>query len=276
MTAGAKVWDGAAWVPAVGSAGSWIDAQLSTPINDSGAITVAADATAHTKGAWVTLVASASADTTITHLTVSGVGASTVNTATLIDVAIGGAGSEVAVVSNIAIGGAIRVPIVLPIDLPAGARLSARIQSVVTGGKTATVRALTFAAGPPTVGALTTLGADTANSRGVVLTTADTYVQAVASTAAAYRGLVLVPSIHDGNVAGITATTTVAVGGAGAEVDIGSIEWTTTTTELLSAEGIPVGLFAVDIAAGSRIAVKQTGIAANQTRYGVSVLAIPV
>lgn len=239
-----------------------------TVVQHSSTVTVTAHATAHTKGAWVEIIASTSGEATMLVLDVSGVGTPTTATATLIDLATGAGGSEVAFLSNLPVGSAgggqgatiacFQVP--LPISVPAGTRISARIQSVVTGGKTATVGVAAFSGGAHVPGSsLAVLGASTGTSLGTSLDTA--YTQIVASTAATYTYLIPVPSASSTSLSTQSDAMTLGVGAAASEVDRGAIMVQTNTSEGC---GTPVGsaawpLYAIlpGAPAGSRLALKR-------------------
>lgn len=238
-----------------------------TRVQAATGVTVTADTAAHTKGAWTQIIASTSADATLVLLDVSGVGASGVASGTLIDLALGGSGSEVAFLSNLPVGSASAVlgataafQVPLPVSVPSGSRISARIQSVVTGGKTATVAVSLLSGGTITPGTLTVLGADTGTSRGTNLGTA--WTQIIASTAATYRHLIIVPSASTSSLnSAAVDDVTVGSGGSGSEVEIGSIAVATAATEQV---GIPAGrapwsLYGIfyGAASGSRIVAKR-------------------
>jgi hypothetical protein len=258
------------------------DDQL-VPVNTAGPVTVTANSSAHTKGAWAEVIASTSANASYLVLVVRDIGASATDTATLIDLATGASGSESAFASNIAVGGAsgtasLGINIPTPFQIPSGTRISARIQSVVTGGKTASVFAYLFDAGDyaaaPT--SLDAIGTFTATSKGIEFSgSSGTWVEATASTAQAYRGVIFVPSIHSGSIFGNAEyTCTIGVGAAGSEVEIGSSNVGTTSSELVSSSYPYTALFGRSIPAGSRLAVKHT-LVSNPDRYGFTLIGIP-
>ena len=147
----------------------------------------------------------------------------------LLDIATGGAGAETVVVSNIALDSnsdnctAGFIPI--SVDIPAGTRVSVRIQSntttqTVTLGVLLEDRALASLANP------STYGTDTGNSRGTqidpgtTINTKGTYVQLSASTSSRIDVLALCLTIGVGATAittGVRWMIDVATGGAGAE-----------------------------------------------------------
>ena len=277
----AKVWDGAAWVDADGGGGPWYEQLPSQPIQQA-TVTVTANTAAHTKGAWTELIASTTDVVTALQVIVGGIQQSTINTATLLDIGIGASGSEKAIAENIAIGGAARtasfdlagISMLVPCDIPLGARISARIQSVVTGGKTASVIVRTQNLGSPTQ--IDVLGADASLSQGTSLAGASgSWTGIVASTSVSYKAVGIVPSMHSTTIASFGGVYTVGVGPASSETPIGTIELFNWSQEGVAsvAAGVPP-LFTANIPAGSRLSV-QHNIAANPDRYGVVLIGIP-
>lgn len=233
---------------------------------ERGSATVTADGSANTKGAWTEVVAATSGAATFVILGVQ-VSAAGVNTGTLLDLAIGGAGSEVAFLENLPVGsaasagtaffGPYQVP--LPVSIASGARVSARIQCA-TGGRSAGVILTTFSGGAITPGALTVIGANTGISRGVSLGTS--WTEIVASTAAAYRYLVPVPSAGSTTFTGVATADSVYLGsgGSGSEVQIGDISINTSAGEDLGpAFGYTpwTDLVCPGVASGTRLAMKR-------------------
>jgi hypothetical protein len=264
------------------------DARLLTSLTgsvNSPNITVTANSSAHTKGSWSELIASTSANASLLVVGVDGIGASATNTATLIDIGTGASGSETVVAGDIAVGGATSVTgatrigalIILPLKIPASTRIAARIQSVVTGGQTASVRAYVidtgdYATAPTTVDVI---GTSTAASKGTEFSGASgTWVEGVASTSQAYRAVGVVLSIHDADVTGNSREYTLGVGAGGSEVEFGTLVFETTAAERASLMAPFSQLFGRSIPAGSRLAVKHN-IAANPSRYGFTLIGIP-
>jgi hypothetical protein len=277
----AKVWDGTQWVPAVGGGGGpWYEQLPGQPIQQA-TVTVTASTAAHTKGAWTELIASTTSVVTALQVIVGGISQSTINTATLLDIGIGASGSEIAIAENIAVGGAVRtatldldgISMLLPCDIPSGARISARIQSVVTGGKTASVIVRTQNLGSPTD--IEVLGADVVTSQGASLAGASgSWTEIVASTSVSYKAVGIVPSMHSSAIATFAGLYTVGVGSAGSETPLGFIEMFNFAQEGVAsvAAGVPP-LFTANIPAGSRLSV-QHNIAANPDRYGVTLIGV--
>jgi hypothetical protein len=264
---------------------NWYEDAPFNTVNISSAVTVTADSIAHTKGAWAQIVSSTSANASLLYIRVSRVGNGGTNTATLLDIGAGPSGSETAIAENIAIGsvgnsgdGNQFVMFSLPCKLASGTRISARIQSVVTGGKTATVTVFVLDAGnydatPASVGVI---GTSTANSQGTSFSGASgTWVEGIASTASAYRAVGLVLSAHSGAIANvIDATFEVGVGASGSEVSFGQLRHSYTASET-AVSVIPfVSVFGRNIPSGSRLAVRHA-IAANPSLYGFTLIGIP-
>jgi hypothetical protein len=262
----------------------WFEQSSYTLVNSTAEVSLTANTSAHTKGSYAELIASTSADAGLLVLMVQDVSTSGANTATLIDIATGASGSETVIIPNLAVGSALTttgptgVVVAVPLKIASGTRLSARIQSVVTGGKTAVVQVFLLDAGGDSATAPTSVDVitgDTATSQGISFSGASgTWVQAIASTSRAYRAVAVVPSAHNATLAAITATFEVGVGAAGSEVGFGSIIVAYGTNE--SALSIPpyLSLFGRNIPAGSRLAVKHN-IAATPDRYGFCLIGIP-
>ncbi len=235
----------------------------------TGATTVTADTTAHTKGAWVELIASTADDADLLILTVTSATTNT-DTATLLDIGVGGAGSETVIVGDVAVGGAYTaVPYLafaVPVFIAAGSRVAARIQSVVTGGKTATVYvqlAKAGVAGTPRLNtpvAPVTMGTSTATSAGTAMSaSANTYVEITAATAAPFGAVVLVPSLTTNAAGSGTPQFTLGAGSAGAEVEIGSTFANYSSNELIYMNSpATLSILPCDLPAGVRLAVKAT------------------
>jgi hypothetical protein len=258
-------------------------------VNASSTATVTANATAHVKGAWEPLISSTSANASFIVVVVAGVGAGAANTATLIDLGIGASGVETAFASGIAVGGALAqaigastqgspgVMFGFPIKVASGSRISARIQSVVTGGKTALVDVFVIDAGDystaPT--AVDVLGTSTATSQGANFSGASgNWTPLPSTTTTAYRGVSLVLSCHNATIANLTDTFSVGVGASGSEIAFGDTRYSFTTAEATHIRQPFAYMFGRAIPSGSRLAVRHA-IAANPERYGFTLIGIP-
>jgi hypothetical protein len=261
---------------------SFFDGANGVPINVSSIVTLTASATAHTKGGWSQLIASTSANASYIIIDAGDVSTSGANTATLLDIGTGASGSETTLIGDVAIGSAARLgfraPFTfgVPIQIPSGVRLSARIQSVVTS-KTATIRIFTFdlgdyAAAPTSVDVI---GTDTATSAGTAMSGASgTWTQVIASTTRAYRAVVAVPSASDTSVAGIIVQFTVGRGAAASETEIGRVFGHFADVETAGMGALPT-LIPASVASGTRLAVRHDVANGVSGPYDITLIGIP-
>jgi hypothetical protein len=255
----------------------WFQTSARTFIT-SGAAAATANTSAHTKGAWSQIIFSTPAQGSWLHLSCTAFNTTATNTATLLDVAIGASGSEVPIISNVAVGGAASTNFTFPVQIPSGSRLSARIQSVVTGGKTGTISMFVVDAGDyalsPT--SVDVIGTDTATSKGTDFTgSSGTWVEATASTTQAYRAVCFVPSMHDADVATINVTTAdIGIGAAGNEVAFANTRFSTNANEFIGTSQPFIDPHGRNIPAGSRLAARHF-ITANPSKYGFCLIGIP-
>jgi hypothetical protein len=242
--------------------------------------TVTADVSAHTYGAWTELIASLPANTSLLQISVRNIAATTVNTASVLSIGVGPSGSE-AELFYAAVGSAVNlsanVPanlnFVVPVKLTAGTRVAARLQSLVTGGKTASVSTFTCDSDPLTFtrqpANFDSLGVNLSTSEGTSIAANDAYSEITSSTTSPYRGLVLIPSAASSTMGAFNGTMTVAVGALGSELDVGSVGFQSSATEFLAS---PINFFVpFNIPIGSRISVKQSG---NNTQIDASVIGV--
>jgi hypothetical protein len=267
----------------VASALDWFEGTSPNIINSGVSITVTANTSANTKGSWTQLIASSSGNTSFIFVAVSGIGANATNTATLLEIGTGASGSETTIIGDVAVGAAsnfaqsANTNFGVPFKIASGTRISARIQSVVTGGKTANISLILMDLGnydtAPT--SVDVIGADTANSKGISFSGASgSWNEAVASTSRSYRAVCCVLSAHNSDLAGITINWDVGIGASGSEVAFGNGRAGAGSNEGF-ANQIPYNsLFGRKIPAGSRLAVRHN-IAANPDRYGFTLIGIP-
>lgn len=250
---------------------------------DSSAITtVTANSSAHTKGSWTEVIASTSGNASLLTVFALAVVQSGTNTATLLDIATGASGSETAVISNLAIGGASAqsaggVSVNIPLQVPSGTRLSARIQSVVTGGKNAQVQLFAIDAGDyataPT--SVDVIGSSTITSEGLSMSGASgTWVEATASTSQDYRAIACLPSTHNAAISNYTTEYDIGVGASGSEAIFGRIRCYYGSSETCTSAPPYTSLFGRSLPSGSRLAIKHD-LAANPDRYGITLIGIP-
>jgi hypothetical protein len=258
---------------------AWFERSGRILVNASSGFTLTADTAAHTKGAWQQIVASTPANGSWLHLNIQSFNTTATNTASLLDIGIGASGSEVAIASNLAVGGISAYYVTFPVQIPSGSRISARIQSVVTGGKTGFINIFVIDAGDyalsPT--SVDVIGTDAATSKGTEFSgSGGTWVEATASTSQSYRAISFLPSIHDNDIATNTNTLAeIGVGAAGSEFVFGNDRYTTNASEFVTSAA-PNGMnpHGRAIPAGSRLAVKHA-ITANPSKYGFCLIGIP-
>ena len=246
---------------------------LTNLATSSGSVTVTADTAAHTKGAWTEIIASNAADTSALFIFPQNTSQTGTNTATLLDIGTGAAGSETVVAGDIAIGGLantyIGVSCVAPIKITNGTRIAARIQSIVTGGKTATVDLRTLAWGDastvPT--SVDVLGTSTATSAGTQIFTS--YTEVIASTAQEYEAIIALPSFASPGAGNTSVTLSVATGSAGNEIEIATFDLKETSSEYVAADQQPSTITDVTISAGTRLSVKTSASDVWVTLIGV-------
>jgi hypothetical protein len=245
-------------------------------------VTLTASTTAHTYGAWTEVVASLASDTSMLNILVGGINQSTVDTSSVVSIGIGASGSETelfyyavgsAYTETSSIYGGLNVQV--PVSLPAGTRVAARLQSLVTGGKTGTIQIQRIGATAVSLPSLPkkydSLGVNLATSTGTDLPALNVYQEIVASTTNAYRGLVLIPSVASTAIGTAVTNMTVGVGASGSEIDIGTVACRSTIAETIAC---PINMFfPFNIPAGSRIAVKQS---INSTSFDASVIGVHI
>jgi len=254
-------------------------------------VTVTADATAHTPGAWAELIASNAEDTDWLVVAIYNMRVSGTDTRGLVNIATGAGGSEAAIVSSLPAGYTSEVsdrPLlyVLPLRVAKGARVSAQLQALITVDACG-VAAWTLTAPQPgrrSPSSLVAIGADTAASTSTVfMTSSDTYVEIEDATTQPFQGLIACPcggALSGGWTSDATEVLTLAVGASGAEVaKAASAPMTWGATELIVPPvgyvNPPNGLCATyvgHVPAGTRIATKYT---TGRAYKGVIVFGIP-
>ena len=261
---------------------SWFEFISSKPVNVSAEVTLTANASAHTKGSWTQLIASTSENSSLLVVDYTGHTVNT-DTATLLDIGTGASGSETAIIENVAIGGGANRQanrptsfFAVPIRIASGQRIAARIQSVVTGGKTVSAVARIFNMGDyayaPT--AVDVIGTSTATSAGTAMSgSSGTWVQVTASTSNAYKGIVIVPSVTDGAIADIFAEYRVGAGASGSESEIGRIRVQHFSEDWAATSPLFSTVMGASIPSGTRLSVRHD-IAANPSRYDVTLIGI--
>lgn len=189
--------------------------------------TVTGHASANTKGSYVELTASTAFDADGFLLVAS---TPTVAVDHMLDIAVGGAGSEAVVLANLAVelyftGGSPAV--FIPVAIPAGSRVSARVQGS-TGGAAIDIALVLVKgglAGSVGLTTATTYGADTTTSTGTLIpysgspnTKDTTWTQLSASTAGRTLAILVLAGLRGGaNAASTTSLLDIGVGAAASE-----------------------------------------------------------
>jgi hypothetical protein len=248
---------------------------------NTGSVTLTASATPHTKGSWSQIIASTSNGTTLIRFFIAGVSVSTADSATLLDIGVGASGSETVIVPNMAIGGSAGSFYSIPVEIPSGSRIAARIQGV-RASQTATMGAREFfalnAGDTASIGTtVDVLGTDTATSTGTAMSgSSGTWVEIEDSTTKNYIGFAIAPSTSDTDTAAQgDAAYEIGVGAAGSEVAFGYIQFAFGATENFSlAANRSPNLFGREVPTGSRLAIRHN-IAANPGKYDACIIAVP-
>lgn len=250
-------------------------------------VNITTSATANTKGAWREIISSAS-NTSDTGLLIlaSPLSTFTGDNACLVEIGVGASGSETPIITDIAFAGhqanASCQTRAVPIFIPSGTRVAFRAQTAASGAQTVyLIAAFAKTTGMNRLPATAdSLGVNSSTSHATALTgTANvTYTEIVASTSKAYQSLLL--NISSASKVGINANfrATLAVGPAGKEVDLctvdarqdsgGTLSWSNTW---FTTNGLPAGGY---IPAGSRLSVKHN-IASNPGYLEASVIGVP-
>ena len=226
-----RFWNGVAWsdvgdATPVATGMQVVSAPRTSSTNASIAYSsVTPDATAHTKGAWAQLVASTSqAIDGITLLISSTTTGTTLANNILLDIGTGGSGSESVLVANIAVmfSTVASVAIFIPIRVASGTRIAARCQIGRASAAAISVAAMLHAypsgSGLSSPTSIDTLGAVTASSSGVALSSNNTFTEVVASTVRDYRAFVVCPTSSDSVMSTSTVAFDIGIGGSGSEV----------------------------------------------------------
>ncbi len=232
--------------------------------------TITAHATIHTKGSWVELVASTPFDVTLLGITSANVIASSgTNSGQLTDIGVGANPNEKVLIANIPTGyGSLRWPdkglvAWFPVEIPAGTRISARVQAVITVD-TNDVQLFMFGGSSwssvPAFQSIDTMGADTGTSLGTPLSTSITEI--IASTAHDYKALGFgVDGGGDLSLGGDPLLSILVGAGAAEKNLIETIKISTNAGEAIDFTSPSQGIIPIEmnIPAGSRLSAKLDG-----------------
>jgi hypothetical protein len=235
-------------------------------LSDSISAAPASHASTHTKGSYSQLVASTSLDATAFYFGVNNAAAS--GRSFLLDIAVGAAASEQIILANMLIDQPLRLPVCLqlPCQIPAGSRLSARVQCDI-GSSQVTMSGFLLSTGlwgefngAPVL----TMGATTATTKGITVdagATSGTYGSWTTIEASTTEDICAI-NVRKGcnrNTAPVEANLysnylQIGVGAAASEQVIARIPAAATTSGYMGV-GFE-GWIPVSIPAGSRIAAR--------------------
>jgi hypothetical protein len=286
MVAGAKVWNGTAWVDAVGSGGSpapsWFSIAQSWRVSGTdaglGGPSITPPATAHTLGTWVQLSSSLPVDADALHIGVTSA-ATGVDRALMFDIGTGAAGAETVRVAGVPIADSTAIGVAtVPVRIAAGTRVAIRVQAR-RASAAASTWGLQLLALPSSLStwmptSVDVLGSNQADSRGTNLPTNGAWTQIVASTSRAYKMIALCPSTTDTTMANSFAAFDLGVGAAGSEVAYLGPTYRPENNESMQH---PIGssLIAVDVPAGTRLAARYVDPSASNAGYTCSLIGVP-
>lgn len=239
-----------------------------------GFVTVTGDAATHTKGAWTELIAATTGPGSLVMVHVASTATASAATSVLIDIGIGAAASEIVLIPDIGCGYTTGTTLspgrhwTFPVYVPSGARLSARLQSLVAS-KTALV-AIDVFGGEPVEGStayatVDAYGVSAANSRGAILTsgaanTKGSWAVVAASTTFPIRALAI--AVQGGGSASLFARShliDIGVGAAASEVVVVNDLWYADNSSEFIYDMEPANLVFRDtpIPAGTRLVARQ-------------------
>lgn len=237
---------------------------------------VTAAGSADTKGSWVEIESAAGNTFSSDVLKICLYDAGTTDDSYLVDIAIGGAGSEEVIIENLfflsgaatTTGGAFDV-YEFPVTIPSGERIAARLQAS-TASSTLNVSIIrgapSFDQSDSTTGVIT-IGADTVNTAGVTVTSADnaygSWTEITSSLSDSIKGF-CVGALHApvSSYTGGAISYQVGVGSAGNEeiVSSGNITRQSSGETAFKPASAFIG---VGIASGERIAIRAVSSASN-------------
>lgn len=250
---------------------------------DSATSAVVTPGASNATGGWIELIAATAADAQYIQLGVTRTKYANAQTnSVLMDVAVGAAASEVAIASSIVCGGrgtagGVNIPanVTLPVRVPKGSRLSVRLTSdyVTPLGATVWVSLFdTLDGRRVSPASLRSYGAVTASSKGVSVTTDNTWTEISSATTEAYQAIVCTAGGYDNVMTTAVRTVTFGTGASGSEQTILVMGGYTTSNEEV---GFSDGISCVGghFPAGVRLAAKVSDGATNA--ISVVMLGVP-
>lgn len=268
MPAGAdRIYYGADLIYEPASAFSYITSLAGGTSANAGQVTVVASATPHTLGTAVDVVTASTADAQGVVITLRANSAvSATDSSTLLDIVYDPTGgtSYTTLVSSVPIGWrALGHPVPVPCPIPSGSRVAVQIRSV-TASKSVDLTAHLFAG--PTITTPDTYGADTANSRGTVLsasggvTSLSTWTNIGSVTSQTYRAFLV--GVQGGGDAAMSADG-VRVDLGVSSTAIGHTFWHAFGTEVLFPTSPLLIIPSTPVASGSQLQARWAGNSAN-------------
>jgi hypothetical protein len=210
--------------------------QVSSTANNASStavVVVTGSATPNTPGSWTTLIASTPfAVSDMTLYTAAVTNTSAADSSTLVDIAVGASGSEQVVVAGLPLGfiSDTTRSVPLPLRVPSGARISARVQGAQASKAVSLGLIVTGSsggwAGVESAYSAVSYGVNTGTSTGTALTgggTANTksaWTEISSATSARHRLLLAIPTGVAGNtnMTGCTYLYDIGIGASGSEV----------------------------------------------------------
>lgn len=241
------------------------------------AVTVVANASINTYGAWTQLVASTAAIYDGLVVSVASIAGSGVATGAVLSIGIGAAAAEVEqfyFAAGSAVLNAAGITIYyVPIRIPASSRIAARLQGIVVSQNSVIQVAGIETSFPASATSVDVLGVSLATSRGVNMPANNTYVEITPATARAYRALAVIPSGSGTIMTAESSIYTVGLGAAAAEIDIGNIVVRSGSSESVGLDNTQYGNMIVQhVPAGTRIACKQS---VGRAYRDVTIIGVP-
>lgn len=246
-------------------------------------ITATGSATPHTAGSWVEVVSALTEAVCAVRVTVpSTTATSGTNSSTFLSLGVGGAGSETEVVPYLPVGyrngNQLRLTpdCTIPLYIPKGSRVAARVQSA-QASKAVQFRVEFFAldGGPVPSSSVVAINADTANSRGTVITvpgstnTKGAWTELASATTEPFAALAIgIQAAGSTSLGGTSGLLDIGGGAAGSEqVLIPDLEFYVDSTEwiTLGAEGF----YGVSLPKGSRLVARYARASSSSTPLDV-------
>lgn len=197
----------------------------------------------------------------------------------LVDIAIGPSGAEQVIVPNVLLDSMRGIPhgqvsITLPVAIPAGVRIAARVQEVTGGTRNVQLsvigRAGGFNASPSAAGDVVTYGANTATTNGVlidqgsVVNVFGSWAEMTPATTRAHNVLAIVLGTNQTSTASSAEfNLQLAIGDSGAELVVA--EWRTVLNGGVTRFGVNVFDIAASMPAGTRLSLRSKATLAGST-----------